>query len=261
MNRIHLVFLLLITMIIAPSCEKEKQTYIKYIDLELLADWQDFEISAGEEIIMKITISAESKIDISWKDAAAMKDGDTYTADILISAYRPDGHTPYFENIDNGYQDNSQLTEIVEGDTQMLLVIKAKEGQSGTFAVRVRGVYDNVVTDPRDLTFGTDYTDKNIGAGEIKWLRVDCGSATDLAAEWMEFDRPEGTSTYTADILVSIYSEDLSVVYLENQNHGYDTSARYFTLDQASSIIYVKISQPVPEVPGTYAIRVYEAGN
>ena len=74
----------------------------------------------------------------------------------------------------------------------------------------------------------------------------------------MEFDRPEIGSNYTADILVSVYSEDLTVTYLENQNHGYDTSARKFTLTHGTPIIYIKISQPVPELPGTYAIRVYE---
>lgn len=259
MKRCSILLLISVIMIMASSCQKEKEIFTKYIDLELLADWQEFEISSDEEIIMKITITSESKIDVAWKDALSMKDGDGYTADILVSAYRPDGVTPYFENLDSGYQDDSQLPEIVSGDSQMLLVIKAKDGATGTFAIRVRGVYDNVVTDPRDISFGTAYTEKNIGAGEIKWLRVDCGTATSVVAEWMEFDRPETASNYTADILVSIYSEDLSVVYLESQNHGYDSSARNFTLTHGTSVIYIKISQPVPELPGTYAIRVYDA--
>lgn len=257
--KLYSIFLVAALLAIsASSCKKENEIFTSYIDLELLADWQDFEIEDDEEIIMRIAITTETKVDIAWKDALAMKDGDGYTADILVSAYRPDGVTPYFEELDNGYQENSQLPEIVDGDTQLLLVIKPKNGQGGTFAIRVRGIYDNVVTNPKDLPLGLDYTDKNIAAGEIKWLKVDCGTATDLVAEWMEFDRPEAGSNYTADIIVSIYSEDLSVVYLENQNHGYDTSARNFSLTHGTSIIYIKISQPVPEVPGTYAIRVYE---
>lgn len=258
MNRYKIVLLVSLLVAGSYSCNKDPEIFTSYIDLELLADWQEFEIGGDEEIIMKITIANESKIDIAWKDLLAMKDGDGYTADILVSAFRPDGITPYFENLDSGYQGDSQLPEIVDGDSQLLLVIKPKDGQGGTFAIRVRGVYDNVVTDPRDITFGVSYTDKNIAAGEIKWLRVDCGSATNLVAEWMEFDRPEVGSNYTADILVSIYSEDLSVVYLENQNHGYDANARKFTLTHGTSIIYIKISQPVPEIPGSYAIRVYE---
>ncbi|TFH39401.1 MAG: hypothetical protein E4G95_01240 [Bacteroidia bacterium] len=258
MNRYTSILLVSLLVGFSSSCKKEKEVFTSYIDLELLADWQDFEIAPDEEIIMRIAITTESKVDIAWKDALAMKEGDGYTADILVSAYRPDGVTPYFEDLDNGYQENSQLPEIVDGDTQLLLVIKPKDGQGGTFTIRARGVNDNVVTNPIDLPLGSDYVDKNIAAGEIKWLKVDCGTVTDLVAEWMEFDRPAVGSNYTADIIVSIYSEDLSVVYLENQNHGYDANARKFTLTHGTHVIYIKISQPVPEVPGTYAIRVYE---
>ena len=64
--RRSVTFLFVIFLLVfASSCQKEKEIYTKYIDLELLADWQDFEISADEEIIMRISISTESKIDIA----------------------------------------------------------------------------------------------------------------------------------------------------------------------------------------------------
>jgi hypothetical protein len=254
-----LALLTVFVLVLASSCKKETETFTRYVDLELLGDWQEFDIGPNEEIIFKITITDQTRIDLAWRDIADMDVDDSYTADILFSAYRPDGVSPYFEDIDNGFKDNSQMIDIVEGDEQVLLIVKAKSGQSGAFALRVRGLNDDlVVTNPKDLTFGTGYTDKNIAESDVKWLKVDCGSATNIVTEWMEWDRPEVGSNYTADIQVSVYSEDLETLYVDNKNHGYDTNARTFTLTHETSIIYLRISLYDPLKPGTYAIRVFE---
>ncbi len=239
------------------SCQKEEEPFTSYIDLQLSGEWQDFIIKPNETIIMKVTIATESKLDISWKDVNAMKVDDSYSADIKVSAFRPDGLTPYFEDIDNGYQENSQIVSIEPGDDQVLLFIDTNGDLSGSFSIRVRGIYDNVVTNPKDLMLSDQFSDKNIGTGETKWLKVDCGAYTNISAEWMEFDRPETGSNYTADIQVSIYSEDLSVIYVDNKNHGYGTNIRNFILTHGTSIIYVKVSLYDPLKPGTYAIRVF----
>jgi len=258
MKRFRTLILAILAVFMITSCEKEPEILQNYIDLEMLSDWQDFEIIENEEIIFRVTITTESKVDLSWKDFGQMKDDDSYTGDIVVSAYRPDGITSYFEDLDNGMQDDSQMIEIEEGDTQLLIFVKSKEGRTGTFAIRARGIYDDQVTNPKDLDLSTEWTDKNISEGDTKWFKVDCGTVTSLAAEWMEFDRPETGSNYTADIRVSVYSEDLATTYVEDKNHGYGDNARAFTLTHDTSIIYVKVTLNDPPVEGTFAIRVYE---
>lgn len=252
----RILILFALGLILLNSCEKDPKIEQKYYDLLLQDDWQDFEVSENQEIIFKISIESETRIDLSWKEEPFMKNTDSFTGDIIVSAYRPDGITPYFEEKDNGYQDDSEMIEIVEGDTQVIIIIKSKEGKSGTFALRSRGITDVLVTNPKDIAFGS-WVDKNCGVGDIKWLKVDCGSETDIAVEWMEFDRPETGSNYTADVKVSIYSEDLDVTYLDEQNHGFDTNARKFTLSHSSSILYIKVSLNDDALPGTYSIKLY----
>lgn len=253
--RLLAIQLLLITFLI--SCEKETGIEQIYSDLSMLDEWQEFEIGNNEEIIFKITITTENKIDLSWKEEPWMKDTDSFTADIIVSAYRPDGVTPYFEDEDNGYQDDSRLFDIIEGDTQVILRVTAKDGMSGSFALRVRGISETVVTNPKDLAFGTSWVDKNCDVGDIKWLKVDCGLTTDITVEWMEYDRPETGSNYTADIKVSVYSEDLGVNYFLDKNHNYADRADPISLDQATSFIYIRVSLNDDALPGSYAIRVY----
>lgn len=247
-------FLLVIFLV---SCEKETKIEQIYSDLSLLDDWQDFQIGDNKEIIFKVSITTENKLDLSWKEEPWMKDTDLYTADILVSAYRPDGVTPYFEDEDNGFQDESELIEIVEGDTQVILIIRAKDGKSGTYAIRARGITETQVSNPKDIDFGISWIEKNCNPGEVKWLKVDCGAEKDIFVEWSEFDRPETGSPYTADIKVSVYSEELDITYLLDQNHGYDTNARGITLTHSSSIIYIRVTLNNDALPGSYAIRVY----
>lgn len=243
-------------LLLLSSCEKEAGIEHTYIDLGFNDDWQDFSINENEEIIFKITIENETRIDLSWKDVSAMKDTDTYTGDIVVSAYRPDGITPYFEDEDNGYQEESEMIEIEEGDTQVILIVSSKSGQAGTFTIRIRGLNDDLqLTDPKDIVFG-QWADKNCSAGDVKWLRVDCGTETDILVEWKEFDRQEAGETYTADVVVSVYSEELDIVYVDNKNHGYDGDPRTFTLTHSSSIIYIRIMLNDETKPGSYSIKV-----
>jgi hypothetical protein len=248
---------LTVFIILFASCEKDPGIEQIHSDLEMMNDWQEFEIGENEELIFKITITSEDKLDISWKEEPFMKDTDAYTADIIVSAYRPDGVTPYFEDEDNGYQDDSELIDIIEGDMQVILIITAREGLSGSFAIRVRGITETLVTDPKEIDFGLTWVGKNCYAGDVKWLKVDCGSETDVSVEWMEFDRPETGSIYTADIKVSVYSELLDVNYLLDQNHGYGDNARAISLTHSSSIIYIRVMLNDDELDGSYAIRVF----
>lgn len=248
---------LLLLVISLASCEKDQVIEQIHSDLEMLDDWQEFEVGENEELIFKITITSENKLDIAWKEEPNMKDDDTYTADVLISAFRPDGATPYFEDEDNGFQDESELIDIIDGDMQVILVVSARDGKSGSFAIRVRGISETLVTNPKDIAFGTTWLEKNCDVGEIKWLKVDCGLTTDLTVEWMEFDRPESGSIYTADIKVSVYSEDLTVNYFLDKNHNYSDRADPITLDQTSSFIYIRVTLNDDALPGSYAIRVY----
>lgn len=247
----------LLSIFVFNSCEKEPALKQIHSDLSMLEDWQEFEIGDNEELIFKITIAGENKIDLSWKEEPWMKDGDSYTADIMVSAYRPDGTTPYFEDKDNGFQDDSEMIDLIEGDLQVILIIKAVDGKSGTFALRARGISETLVTNPKDLAFGTDWIDKKCGVGDIKWLKVDCGSAEDIIVEWMEFDRPEVGSNYSADIKVSVYSEDLDVTYFLDKNHNYGDRADLITLTQSSSIIYIRVILNDDTKFDTYAIRAY----
>ena len=73
----------------------------------------------------------------------------------------------------------------------------------------------------------------------------------------MEFDRPETGSNYTADVKVSVYSENLDVTYLDEQNHGFGDNAREFTLSHSSSILYIKVTLNDDALPGTYSITLY----
>lgn len=257
MRLIRPITTLAIFMILLSSCEKNSGIEQIHSDLEMMADWQDFEIGENEELIFKVTITEEDKLDISWKEEPFMKDTDSYTADIIVSAYRPDGLTPYFEDNDNGYQDDSEMIDIIDGDMQVIIIITAKEGLSGSFAIRVRGITETLVTNPKDIDFGTTWLEKNCSVGDVKWLKVDCGSETDVSVEWMEFDRPETGSNYTADIKVSVYSELLDVTYLLDQNHGYGDNARAISLTHSSSIIYIRVMLNNDEMEGSYAIRVY----
>lgn len=250
------LILFAVGLILLNSCEKTPKLEQKYYDLLLQDDWQNFEIIDNQEIIFKISIESETRVDLSWKEQPFMKNTDDFTGDIIVSAYRPDGVTPYFEDKDNGYQDDSEMIELVEGDTQVIIIIKSKDGKPGTFAVRARGITDVEVTNPKDIVFG-DWVDKNCNVGDIKWLRVDCGSETDIAVEWMEFDRPETGSTYTADVRVSVFSENLDVTYLDEQNHAFGGNARTFTLSHSSSILYIKVSLNDDAHTGTYSIKVY----
>jgi len=54
MNRYTSILLVSLLVGFSSSCKKEKEVFTSYIDLELLADWQDFEIAPDEEIIMRI---------------------------------------------------------------------------------------------------------------------------------------------------------------------------------------------------------------
>lgn len=256
MKIIRTLVLLALSGILLNSCEKEPGLEQKYLDLEFDDEWQDFEINENEKIIFKITIEKETRIDLSWKDVAAMKDTDTYTGDIVVSAFRPDGLTPYFENEDNGYQDDSRMIEIAEGDMQVILIVTSKEGKAGTFTMRSRGLNDDLqITNPKDIAFG-EWHDKNCNEGDVKWLKVDCETETDVLVEWKEFDRQEAGETYSADIVVSAYSEDLDVVYIDNKNHGYEGEPRTFSLTHSSSIIYLRVSLNDETKPGSYSIKV-----
>lgn len=255
MKTIKTLALVVISLIALSSCEKDPKLEQKYLDLEMLADWQDFEIGENEEIIFKVTITNETGIDLDWQDVLSMKDGESYTGDIIVSAYRPDGITPYFEDKDSGYKDDAETITIEDGDTQVIIIVKPKAGKAGSFTIRARGINDDlVVTDPKTITFD-DWTAKNVDAGGYKWLKVDCGNIDDIEVMWKEFDRQETGENFTADITVSVYSEDLATQYLEEKNHGYDGDARIFTLTpDTSSILYIRVTGVIS---GSYSIRVF----
>jgi hypothetical protein len=257
MNILKSLTIPLLSLVVLTSCDKEPALKQIHSDLSMLEDWQEFEIGDNEELIFKITITSENKIDLSWKEEPWMKDGDSFTADIMISAYRPDGGSSYFENEDNGFQDDSKMIDIIEGDLQVILIIKARDGKSGTFALRARGISETLVTNPKDLAFGTNWIDKKCGVGDIKWLKVDCGLEKDIIVEWMEFDRPELGSNYAADIKVSVYSEDLDVTYFLDKNHNYSDRADPILLTHSSSIIYIRVTLNDDTKFDTYAIRAY----
>ncbi len=258
MKTIRTLALVIISMLVLSACEKDPKLEERFIDLALLEDWQDFEIDENEEIIFKVTITNETRLDLSWKDVLSMKTGDPYTGDITVSAYRPDGVTPYFEDKDSGYQDDSPMIEIVEGDTQVIIIVSPKEGMAGSFTVRARGLNDDIqVTNPKTIDFGDTWLEKNCDVGDTKWLKVDCGSETDIEVQWKEFDRQEAGEAFTADVVVSVYSEDLDVVYIDAKNHGYNSDPRTFTLTHSSSILYIRVSLNDDTKPGSYAIRAF----
>jgi len=257
MKTIKVLAVVIITLLALNSCEKEPKLEQKYLDLEMLDDWQDFEIDENQEIIFKVTITNETRLDLSWKDEPAMKTGDPYTGDITVSVYHPDGATPYFEEKDNGYKDDSEMIQIQDGDTQVIIIVNPKAGKAGTFTIRARGLNDDLeVTNPKTIDFGA-WVDKNCNVGDTKWLKVDCGSETDIELEWKEFDRQEAGETYTADVQVSVFSEELDLTYIDAKNHGYNGDPRTFTLTHSSSIIYIRVTLNDDAHPGSYAIRAF----
>ncbi len=127
----------------------------------VLLEWSEGELSENGEIWYYFQASEGEEYFIEWDDVYVGTN--TYDADILVSAYREDRSTPYFEDNDDGFghKPSSNDDKYAEGITVLeseKVYIKVKgydETVSGTFGIRAYQDTMPVTFDPPQGLYDT----------------------------------------------------------------------------------------------------------
>ena len=95
--------------------------------------WTNGTLTAGQSLWYAVPVSAGVPVSIYWNDSCS-GDG-TKTCDVKVSAYRADGVTPLFTEVDSGYTQPQTVTDPVT-ETISLEVQGWSSNNSGTFAIK-----------------------------------------------------------------------------------------------------------------------------
>ncbi len=161
-------FLLVLPMII--SCNPNPVKTATEIELTV---WEEGELTNKNEIWFYFNATKDEEYFIEWDDLYG--GSGAYTLDILVSAYREDLETPYFEDDDLGYGHNPDDDEgksapaiIAQATEKIFIKVSKYEGEGdGTFAVRayrdtVKPVFDppaGMYDTPQSVTITSDTPD------------------------------------------------------------------------------------------------------
>lgn len=266
MKTCHFFYILFIAsvLVFTFSCTKDDpQPDNQPVEINADNSWVEDEISLDEVLWYKV-IAEETytTLYIEWAEADYHGTSRSYTGDIMVSAYKLDGSTPYFENKNKGYGGDIRSFPIEDEHSVLLKVELNDETRPGTFAIRSTGTSGSGDITYKKLDLGSSWTDGSIIEGETIGYEVDCGNASKVKIIWAETDSPE--SGYTAEIKGSVFHLDGETAYQDlgngkdiiNKNKSHSDDPKYIEVDPAEKKIKIHIM--VNTLPGTYAIKVEE---
>lgn len=226
--------------------------------------WFEDEITAGQELWYKVVADETfTTLYVEWAEADAHGEDRDYSANIQVSAYMLDGETIYFEDKDSGYKDKIKSLSLDSEKQVLLKVTLTDAAQVGTFAIRSTGT-GVVDLEYIDLSIEDSWTEGEIAEGETIGYVVDCGDVEQVKIIWAEFDSPESSDGFTADIVGSVFHKDGETTYKDvvkdkeflNKNKSHSDDPKIVAVDATEGKIKIHIS--VGTQAGTYAIKVIE---
>ncbi len=261
-TRINIGFLLGMLVLVIASCTKDDQDP-QETPVAMAADntWTDGSIAAGEVQWYKVMADASfTTLYVEWAEADYHGSSKSYTGDIKVSAYMLDGETPYFEEKNNGYGDQTRKFDL-ESEHEILLKVELNdESRPGSYAIRSTGTSNPGEVSYITLDMGDNWKKDTIMDGELIGYLVDCGEAEKVSIIWAEVDSPE--EGYTAEVMGSVFHLDGLTPYKDldkgkdmlNKNKSHSDDAKSIQVDSGEKSI--KIHMAVNTGAGTFAIKV-----
>lgn len=267
--KIHLARILsILPLLFHFSCsELNEELNDMLLPTEFIADntWFEDEFLSEGTKWYKVKVDEQlTTLYIEWAELNYHGEKKSYTANIIVSAYKLDGTSMYFENMDLGYGSNS-ISFATENEAAVLLKVELKDARNkGSFALRANGS-KVVEINYLDLSLGDTWKSGTINEDETIGYKVSCGSTAKVAIIWAEKDSPE--EGYTAEIAGSVLQEDGTTIYKDlnngkdilNKNKSHSNEPRTIQLAEGESDF--KIHLRVNTSPGTYAIKVIQITN
>jgi len=155
-----------------------------------------------------------------------------YDSDIVVTIYKSDKTSIYHNKVDSGLR-YPVLIVPQENGYVYLKVEPVKSSTSGPYAIKYNKLNPiNLIEDRwQEDIFGNDKL-------YVKWFTFDAIKGEIYEIKWD--DSSNYGSAYKAYIYVSVYSEDFSITYLNNETEGYEKPK--YILVNSSGKIYLKAS-------------------
>ncbi len=190
---------------------------------------------------------------VTWVDSA-YQDASVYTADAVVSAYREDMLTAYFENMDNGYRWHTQYITPPASERVYLKIRDHDPSNTGDFYIKVE-----VVTSVTPMTPDVSYAPGVLGSMQSHWYSFGLLADREYRIYWD--DQADGSGLYTGDIIVLPYSDNFQnrIFSQPRGDSGYSTGNYRTIIRPFDERINIRVGSYFKNTAlGDYALKVGE---
>lgn len=195
----------------------------------------------------EVNVSAGSLYNITWQDIDG-NDGLSTYGNIIVSAYRKDRTTPYFETEDEGYHFGRNVT-VATGELKFYIkVISSTLPPTGNYKISVSYVGSDGYI---DLIAGDASYDGIISPDEEVWFRAGVPLGGEYRIQWTD---NYSNTDYTATISVSAYYSDLTTAYFVDKT-TIDGLYQDIGINSQFTFTYFKITGITA---GSYSLKFFQ---